>query len=119
MAKRKIKRTIRKATPAERAKLAAAWKEEAAGREANRKAGRVVLKKQQSQTAIANALDRIGQIREAEGISLRQLQKLTGISASNLSRMWTAEEPNVTFKTLERIAEALGRRVRIEFDEPV
>jgi DNA-binding Xre family transcriptional regulator len=115
MAKRK--RTIRKPTDAEKKKLAATIAEEREGMKANREVGRELQKKRTVDTAVANALRAAGTLRVELGMSLRQLEAKTGITAGNLSRMWNDPDPNVTVKTLERLAAAMGRTVRIEFDE--
>jgi DNA-binding Xre family transcriptional regulator len=113
----KQKRTIRKPTDADKKKLAVAIAEERAGMEANREVGRELQKKRAVDTAVANALRAAGALRVELGISLRQLEAKTGITAGNLSRMWNDPDPNVTVKTLERLAAAMGRTVRIEFDK--
>jgi DNA-binding Xre family transcriptional regulator len=113
----KQKRTIRKPTDADKKKLAVAIAEERASMEANREVGRELQKKRAVDTAVANALRAAGALRVELGISLRQLEAKTGITAGNLSRMWNDPDPNVTVKTLERLAAAMGRTVRIEFDK--
>lgn len=54
--------------------------------------------------------------REAQGLSLADIRDRTGIERSALSRIEN-ETPNVTIRTLERYAEALGKRVVIEITE--
>jgi DNA-binding Xre family transcriptional regulator len=125
MAKRK--RTIRKPTDADKTKLAAAIAEEREGMEANREVGRDLQRKSRNHgwksykvvdpTAILKALAITKAIRIKQDISLRELETRTGITAGNLSRIWNDPDPNITFKTLERIAAAMGHTVRIEFEE--
>jgi DNA-binding Xre family transcriptional regulator len=111
------KRTIRKPTDADKKKLAVAITEEREGMKKNKDIGRKLQKQRAVDTAVTNALRAAGAIREELGLSLRQLEAKTGITAGNLSRMWNDPDPNVTVRTLERLAAAMGRTVRIEFDE--
>lgn len=59
------------------------------------------------------AIMELKQTREALGLSLADIRDRTGIERSTLSRLEN-ETPNVTIRTLERYAEALGKRVVIE-----
>lgn len=56
--------------------------------------------------------------RQAQGVSLGQLEKRTGISKSVLSRLENDPNPNPTVTTLLRIAEALGRQLTISISDP-
>jgi len=56
--------------------------------------------------------------RQAQGMSLGELSKRSGIDKGNLSRLENAEHPNVTLATIERYAEALGKEVRITIVDP-
>ncbi|MDA0809472.1 MAG: helix-turn-helix transcriptional regulator [Planctomycetota bacterium] len=111
------KRTIRKPTDADKKKLAGAITEEREGMAKNRDIGRKLKKQRAVDTAVTNALRAAGAIRIKQDISLRELERRTGITAGNLSRIWNDPDPNITFKTLERIAAAMGHTVRIEFEE--
>jgi DNA-binding Xre family transcriptional regulator len=51
--------------------------------------------------------------KEAQQISLSDLEARTGIGRSNLSRLWNNPAPNVTLETVERIASALNCRLQI------
>jgi len=62
------------------------------------------------------AIMALKQAREAQGLSLADIRDRTGIERSALSRLEN-ETPNVTIRTLERYAEALGKRVVIEIAE--
>jgi DNA-binding Xre family transcriptional regulator len=63
-----------------------------------------------------DAIKALKQAREAQGLSLADIRDRTGIERSALSRLEN-ETPNVTIRTLERYAEALGKRVVIEIAE--
>ena len=58
---------------------------------------------------------RIAELREQKGISQQQLAKLMGTSQQAISRIESGEYEGFTLKTLEKIAEATGMRVKIEF----
>lgn len=58
---------------------------------------------------------RIAKLREKKGSSQQQLAKLMGTSQQAVSRIESGEYEGFTLKTLEKIAEATGTRVKIEF----
>jgi DNA-binding XRE family transcriptional regulator len=49
--------------------------------------------------------------REARGLSLADLTKLTGMDPSALSKLENGQRPNPTIETLVRYAEAVGKRL--------
>lgn len=55
------------------------------------------------------------ELREKKGLSQQQLAKLMGTSQQAISRIESGEYEGFTLKTLEKIAEATGMRVKIEF----
>jgi predicted XRE-type DNA-binding protein len=57
-------------------------------------------------------------VREAKGLSLRDIQNLTGIDASALSKLERGERENFTVDTIIRYAQAVGRQVAINIHEP-
>jgi len=57
----------------------------------------------------------IAELREKKGLSQQQLAKLMGTSQQAISRIESGEYEGFTLKTLEKIAEATGMRVKIEF----
>jgi transcriptional regulator with XRE-family HTH domain len=58
---------------------------------------------------------RIAELREQKGISQQQLAKLMGTSQQAISRIESGEYDGFTLKTLEKIAEATGMCVKVEF----
>jgi predicted XRE-type DNA-binding protein len=58
-------------------------------------------------------LQQLREVREAKGLSLRDIQDLTGIDASFLSKLERGERENFTVDTLVRYAQALGKQVAI------
>ena len=58
---------------------------------------------------------KIVELREKKGLSQQQLAKLMGTSQQAISRIESGAYEGFTLKTLEKIAEATGMRVKIEF----
>lgn len=58
---------------------------------------------------------KIAELREKKGLSQQQLAQLMGTSQQAISRIESGEYEGFTLKTLEKIAEATGMRVIIEF----
>jgi transcriptional regulator with XRE-family HTH domain len=58
---------------------------------------------------------RITKLREKRGLSQQQLANLMGTSQQAISRIESGEYEGFTLKTLEKIAEATGTRIKIEF----
>lgn len=56
-------------------------------------------------------------VRQKKGLSLAEVAAITGIDKSQLSRIENALNPNPTIATLEAMAHAVGRRVRIDIGE--
>jgi len=69
--------------------------------------------KAQLETAAVSqrAFQQLKQIRESKGLSLRDIESLTGIDASALSKLERGERENFTVDTLVRYAQALGKHV--------
>jgi DNA-binding XRE family transcriptional regulator len=58
---------------------------------------------------------KIAELRDQKGLSQQELAKLMGTSQQAISRIESGEYEGFTLKTLEKIAEATGMRVKIEF----
>ena len=56
----------------------------------------------------------IKQAMEARRLSQAKLAKLMGTSRSQISRLLDPDDGNITLSTLQRAAEMLGRKVRLE-----
>ena len=69
---------------------------------------------QEERQAIKLAM-KIAKLREKKGLSQQQMAKLMGTSQQAVSRIESGEYDGFTLKTLEKIAEATGTRVKIEF----
>ena len=60
-----------------------------------------------------DVLRQLREAREAEGISLAEMEQRTGIRKSVLSRLENSMAPNPTLATLQRYAEAVGKRLDV------
>ena len=69
---------------------------------------------QEKRRALTLAM-KIAKLREKKGLSQQQLAELMGTSQQAISRIESGEYAGFTLKTLEKIAEATGTRVKIEF----
>jgi DNA-binding XRE family transcriptional regulator len=58
---------------------------------------------------------KITALREQKGLSQQQLAKLMGTSQQASSRIESGEYEGFTLKTLEKVAEATGMKVKIDF----
>lgn len=57
----------------------------------------------------------IDQLMKAEGISKSEMAQRMNTSRSSLDRLLDPSNSSVTLQTLQRAAQALGKRLRIEF----
>ncbi|MBN1615446.1 MAG: helix-turn-helix transcriptional regulator [Deltaproteobacteria bacterium] len=58
---------------------------------------------------------KISELRAKKGLTQKQLAKLMGTSQQAISRIESGQYEGFTLKTLEKIAESTGMRVKIEF----
>jgi len=58
---------------------------------------------------------KIAALREQKGLSQQELAKRMGTSQQAISRIESGEYEGFTLKTLEKIAEATGMKVKIDF----
>lgn len=58
---------------------------------------------------------KIAELRNQRGLTQQELAKLMGTSQQAISRIESGDYEGFTLKTLEKIAEATGMRVKIEF----
>ncbi len=64
-------------------------------------------------STVQKAFRQLRDVREAKGLSLRDIQDLTGIDPSALSKLERGERDNFTVDTLVRYAQALGKQITI------
>ena len=116
MAKRQAKRIHRELTPEEKQR----WKR--AGKEAESQKGEILAKgrrikaaRKRVNAAVREAMKALKRERQAQGLSLSDVEKRTGIGRAALSRLENETELNPTVVTLTRYAEALGKEVVVNF----
>jgi len=67
--------------------------------------------------AVGEVCSALRAAREAQGFTLGDVERITGIDRSALSKLERGERPNVTFETLRRYAAALGKRLRLQLED--
>ena len=117
MVKRQARR-IRRALSAEEQQR---WQR--ARREADREKDEILAKGRRIKAAhtrvkvaVSEALKLLKAERQAQGVSLSDVEKRSGIGRAALSRLENETEPNPTVMTLTRYAEALGKRLVVNFE---
>jgi transcriptional regulator with XRE-family HTH domain len=66
---------------------------------------------------VAEVFVELKKIREAKGLSLSDVQGLTGIDRSALSKLERGERVNFTLDTVTRYASALGKHVLFQLSD--
>jgi DNA-binding Xre family transcriptional regulator len=74
------------------------------------------IKHSEASPAVRTAIAALKAAREARGLSLADIRSQTGIERSALSRLENAL-PNVTLRTLERYAQAVGKRIVVQLED--
>jgi DNA-binding Xre family transcriptional regulator len=101
----------------ERKQFEQAVAEEQAAKEKNIAAAKKLIPRLMADCQQAVAIVRmLRQAREAAGITLTELEARTGIRKSALSRLENSKAPNPTLASLQRYAEALGRRLCVSVE---
>jgi predicted transcriptional regulator len=117
MSKRLAKRIVRGLEPEEMQRWNRARKETeshkdeilAKGRKIKAAHGRV-------NAAVREAMKMLKAERQSQGLSLSDVEKRSGIGRSALSRLENETELNPTVVTLTRYAEALGKKIVVNFE---
>ena len=66
--------------------------------------------------AVGEVCSELHAAREAQGFTLGDVERITGIDRSALSKLERGERLNGTFETLGRYAAALGKRLRLQLE---
>jgi ribosome-binding protein aMBF1 (putative translation factor) len=104
-------------TDEERKQFESALAEEAAAKEDNIAAAKMIAPKVVEACAEAVAIiQQLREAREAVGISLSELAARTGILKSALSRLENSKAPNPTLAYLQRYASAIDSRIVIALE---
>ncbi|MEN6451404.1 MAG: helix-turn-helix transcriptional regulator [Thermoguttaceae bacterium] len=116
MAKRQARRIHRELTPDEKRRWELANEEAESGKEGIlAKARRIKAARNRVNVAVREAMKALKAERQAQGLSLSDVEKRTGIGRAALSRLENETELNPTVVTLTRYAEALGKEVVVAF----
>ncbi len=116
MAKRQAKRIYRDLTPEEQQRWNRANAEVASDKaDILAKARRIKAARKKVNVAVREAMKALKHERQAQGLSLSDVEKRTGIGRAALSRLENETELNPTVVTLTRYAEALGKEVVVNF----
>lgn len=116
MPKIKAKRVYRELTPEEKQRWQRARQEAEKEKEEILAAGRRV-KKDRDRVAVLlrEAFQLLKGDRQAQGLSLADVEKRSGIGRAALSRLENDADANPTVATLLRYAEALGKKLVVRF----
>jgi DNA-binding phage protein len=70
-----------------------------------------------AQESLVKGLMDLKGARQARGLSLSEISRRSGIDLASLSRLEAGKNPNPTFETLSRYAEAMGLRLDVSLVE--
>ncbi len=70
-----------------------------------------------AEESLLEALSALRQARQSRGLSLSEIARRSGIDLASLSRLETGKNPNPTFETLSRYADAMGFRLELSLIE--
>ena len=116
MANRQAKRIHRELTPAEKERWNRAGEEaESHKEEILAKGRRIKAARNRVNAAVREAMNALKLERRAQGLSLSDVEKRSGIGRAALSRLENETELNPTVVTLSRYAAALGKEVVLNF----
>jgi predicted transcriptional regulator len=117
MPKRQARHLRRELTPEEKERWQRAIEETEREKEDIIAEGRrVKAARTRVKVAVRDALKLLKAERQAQGLSLSDVEKRTGIGRAALSRLENETEPNPTVVTVTRYAEALGKKLVVSFE---
>jgi DNA-binding Xre family transcriptional regulator len=70
-----------------------------------------------AEESLLKGLIELKRARQDRGLSLSDVSRRSGIDLASLSRLEAGKNPNPTFETLSRYADALGLRLELSFVE--
>lgn len=110
MTRRIAKRIEKPLTSEERARVRRAYEET----EANKEQLIAAARKRMRQSVVRRETCRLLRAeREAQGLSLADMQSRTGITRAALCRLENDQQPNPQIATLQRYAAALGKEIHV------
>ncbi len=117
MPKRQAKRLRREFSPEERLRWQRAKAEVEGEKEEVLAMGRrIKAAHNRGKVAVRDALNILKAERQAQGLSLSDVEERTGIGRAALSRLENEAEANPTVVTLTRYAEALGKKLVVSLE---
>jgi len=117
MVTRQAKRLRRELTPEEQERWRRAREEAESEKEEILAKGRQIkAARSRAEVALRDALKFLRAERQAQGLSLSDVEQRTGIGRAALSRLENEAEPNATLATLTRYAQALGKTLVVSFE---
>jgi predicted transcriptional regulator len=116
MTQRQAKRLRRELTPDEKQR----WHQASAETESEKgdilaEGRRIKAAHNRVKFVVRDGLKLLRAERQAQGLSLSDIERRTGIGRATLSRLENETEPNPTVVTLTRYAEALGKQLVVSF----
>ena len=119
MPKREARRLRRELTSGEKQRWRQAREEAERDKEEILANGRKIkAASNRAKVALRDALKILKVEREAQGLSLSDIERRSGIGRAALSRLENETEPNPTMVTLTRYAEALGKSLVVSLEGP-
>jgi DNA-binding phage protein len=70
-----------------------------------------------AEESLLKALSALSRARQSRGLSLSEIARRSRMDLASLSRLETGKNPNPTFETLSRYADAMGLRIELSFIE--
>ena len=117
MSKREARRIYRELTADEKQRRQQARQQAEEEKEAILAQGRrVKAARRRGAVALRDAFQLLKEERQAQGLSLAELEARTGIGRAALSRLENDSTANPTVTTLVRYSEALGRKLVVRFE---
>jgi DNA-binding XRE family transcriptional regulator len=115
MARKTLIRIRRPLTAGERRRVEESYLSTEAEKERIIARGRQVMRECEAErAALRKTFQLLKSQRQAQGITLRELEGRTGIGRGALSRLENDPDPNPTVHTLQRYAAALGKQIIVE-----
>jgi hypothetical protein len=115
MPKKTLVRIRRPLTADERRRVEETYRSAEAEKDAIIARGRRIMRQRDAaRTALRETFRLLKTERQAQGITLRELEERTGIGRGALSRLENDPDPNPTVHTLQRYAAALGKQLVVQ-----
>ena len=115
MTRKTLIRIRRPLTAAERHRVEETYRRTEAEKDQIIARGRqIMLECEAERAALRKTFQLLKSERQAQGVTLRELETRTGIGRGALSRLENDPNPNPTVRTLQRYAAALGKQIVVQ-----